>query len=168
MTTITKIQEKYDVIEKARTKLVKANTDYLTEVLKIVFANTKSVAFFWQQYTPYFCDGDECIFNVYTSGYLSKDDMKKLTDEDSSRSIPDLIYNSSDLYEYQYNYIENIKQPIILDDNTYNVNYFTSMIDNYLDNTENLLATFGDHVTIIFYLEKNKVKCKLYDYTDHH
>lgn len=167
MTITTNIENKFNNIKKTHDKFVKANIDYLTEVFKFIFNNTEMGAFIWNQYTPYFCDGDECIFNVYLSTYVNKDIISNLT-ESSKYSIPDLIAKDPDLYEYELqNVIKDIRKVINIDEVNYNVNYFTTLIDEYLDNTENLLTTFGDHTSIIFYLEKNKVKFKQYDYTDH-
>jgi len=67
MTTLESIKEKLAVIAKQKEEMVEALRKDFAPMFKEFFDNSngliKSIG--WKQYTPYFNDGEECIFSVH-------------------------------------------------------------------------------------------------------
>lgn len=65
MSNLAKYQEMAQKIEDLREQMKDQATVILREGLQDIFNAFPSVTSIgWKQYTPYFCDGDECIFGV--------------------------------------------------------------------------------------------------------
>lgn len=68
MSVLESIKEKLAVIAKQKEEMVEALRKDFAPMFETFFqkSNGKIQSFSWVQYTPYFNDGDECIFRVYT------------------------------------------------------------------------------------------------------
>lgn len=68
MTTLESIKEKLAVIAKQKQEMVEALRKDFAPMFKELFEKSKGKinSFSWTQYTPYFNDGEECIFSVNT------------------------------------------------------------------------------------------------------
>lgn len=66
MTTLESIKEKIESIKKQKEELVNQLKNDFAPMLKPLFdkTNGKITSIGWNQYTPYFNDGDECMFSV--------------------------------------------------------------------------------------------------------
>ena len=61
------LKEKQEEIKKLKREMVEASNKIFTELTKSIFEeNPKLKSFGWNQYTPYFNDGDTCTFSVNT------------------------------------------------------------------------------------------------------
>lgn len=60
------LMEVAEKFEQDRNALIEQIKGQLTDVMSDVFDKCPDIKRFeWTQYTPYFNDGDECVFNVY-------------------------------------------------------------------------------------------------------
>lgn len=65
MTAIEQFNEKIKAFEQQKKDLVKSLKKDLKEVLKEIFNTVPEIkVIYWTQYTPYFMDGDVCIFSM--------------------------------------------------------------------------------------------------------
>jgi len=67
---LTAVQAKMNALQEQMEKLREEASEQgkaaFTEACKILFESYPQLkAFRWEQYTPYFCDGDPCEFSVY-------------------------------------------------------------------------------------------------------
>ena len=61
------LKEKQEEIKKMKKEMVEASNKIFTELTKSIFEEYPKVeSFGWNQYTPYFNDGDTCTFSVNT------------------------------------------------------------------------------------------------------
>lgn len=123
---------------------VQAKRAELTEQVKAVLASgiqdfmkehPEVKALYWTQYTPYFADGDECVFNVHGFYASTK------TADASRENVWD-----GESFEELYSY-RNAKTPEGFSDATWKALIeFTSLLSSASDD---LKAAFGDHVQVI-------------------
>lgn len=98
----------------------------------------------WTQYTPYFNDGDECVFNVNEPGFLSTY-AGDIDDE------PDFLYGSGDIYISRKGVVAYNDNPELnekLSPHATDIMEMEQFITD-ADNTEFFKEVFGDHVRII-------------------
>ena len=99
--------------------------------IKSIFEKTQIKAIYWTQYTPYFNDGEECIFGIQ-SILVSTDPMATFDNEEENSDIYDVDYLKSKIFlDYEIELISNLVR--ILQDE---------------DIAEVLKFSFGDHVSI--------------------
>jgi hypothetical protein len=61
------LREKQEEIKKLKEEMLEASNKIFTDLTKTIFEeNPKVKSFGWNQYTPYFLDGDTCTFSVNT------------------------------------------------------------------------------------------------------
>src|SRR5262249_21507559 len=81
-------------------------------------------SFAWQQYTPYFCDGEPCYFSVWTDEvYINDEDIEDDWDDVTGEWVP------------PDDELGRAKQAV------------TKFLDTILD--EDFLEMFGDHVRVV-------------------
>jgi hypothetical protein len=61
------LREKQEEIKKLKKEMLEASNKIFTDLTKTIFEDHPKVkSFGWNQYTPYFNDGDSCTFSVNT------------------------------------------------------------------------------------------------------
>jgi hypothetical protein len=61
------LREKQEEIKKLKREMLEASNKIFTDLTKTIFEDHPKVkSFGWNQYTPYFLDGDTCTFSVNT------------------------------------------------------------------------------------------------------
>ena len=89
----SKINQLNKQISKLEAQVSKESTKLATKGFKELFKKHKSLqSFSWNQYTPYFNDGEECVFGAYTD-YISingSDEAETLYD---IRQFLDTLHN---------------------------------------------------------------------------
>ena len=64
---IKKIQKELDIFETKKQELVKELRKDFPQMFNELFEKSKCIkSISWTQYTPYFNDGEECVFSVHT------------------------------------------------------------------------------------------------------
>lgn len=101
-----------DVIKEAKSEIVAISEQYneakkkMADKLQVVFNesfkqfwkdNPNIAAIAWEQYTPYFNDGDACIFRVGDLYAMSKDGYEKYKDEGGYPEEYSLYHGDDDL-----------------------------------------------------------------------
>lgn len=116
----------------------KALQDRVQAELKVEFAKffelhpvVKLVA--WQQYTPYFNDGDPCTFRVGTASLFTMED-------------PEEIYEGSD-EEIDRSKYRGTREELPADQRAA-VEYFEEHLEPIVAEEDLMLGVFGDHVQI--------------------
>jgi len=113
----------------------------LNEGFTEVFAKyPKLLSFSWNQYTPYFNDGDECTFRVNTDSL-----------------IPDFTDESAEDHDYEYNTGESVWNPKtkkyedlpITDEKKLNNEAYKELVEivEAIDD-DTMKATYGNHITV--------------------
>ena len=121
----------------AKKELAPALEEAITE-LKVVFPEAKGIL--WNQYTPYFNDGDACVFHIH-GVYL---DPKENSNEDSG--------SLKDYYDYDMSYLD-------VDSFTEDQRATASQFSGAVYGCERALKiAFGDHVTVIVDFETGQVE----------
>lgn len=118
----------------------------MKDLFKTFFAENPQVKeLVWTQYTPYFNDGDECIFLVNDMYYDIKD-VNEEEDDDDDCCDEDRYRGSTYKYRNKTNPFEELstEQFQQLDEQ---VCAFVTSINKLPDNV--FKATFGDHVRVI-------------------
>lgn len=140
MEVINKINEQLEAFKAKRTDLVKQLQTEFPALLAPLLSQSKRIeSIGWRQYTPYFNDGDECIFGVHND---------------------DLTINGIDDYDGDENEIAFIKEKIWNGDNwVVNTNLDKPEFE-LLQQIEKVLRSipddfykdlFGDHVRVTVY-----------------
>lgn len=81
---MSKLQEEFDNLlaeqEELRKKFQTKAQELFKETTKKFFAKNPAVtAIVWSQYTPYFNDGDTCVFSVGDPNFTNVDDLEELS-----------------------------------------------------------------------------------------
>lgn len=81
--SLTKVLSALDKAEAAKREAIKIGKDSVREALQQFFhENPEIVAFGWAQYTPYFNDGEPCIFHMWDVMFLFDDKEQQYKDLD--------------------------------------------------------------------------------------
>ena len=75
--------------------------------IKNIFEKTQIKAIYWTQYTPYFNDGEECIFGVQ-SILVSTDVLSTFDDEESSNTYDTYYLDEKVFSHYEIELINNL------------------------------------------------------------
>lgn len=127
--------------------------DALKTAFKRLFTEYPDVAVVaWQQYTPFFADGDPCEFSVHDVVVYSQKDMQEIQDGDDEFSYwedgPDVISNETPAFKYNeeiggYSWQDiEVTNPSLAEGAN-----LAKKIISLLPN-EALLALFGDHASV--------------------
>ena len=178
-----KIADQNARIEEMRKAHMKELQGEFNEIIKLFFEECPKVqAVVWSQYTPYFNDGDECVFSVNEPSFVTKnfdrDDLLNPyeyedTDEYGSLIVAnweDYIQNSKAqlakpnatdwVNEYYPKHIATLEQ-MQQDFPGYDVKI--KAFANLLSENEDMLReVYGDHVAV--YLTPNEVIVDEYDH----
>lgn len=175
-----KIQELLKEIEESQKKILERSKVVFKDVSQEIFEEYPSLeSFSWVQYTPYFNDGDECVFGVHADsdygieinetsvddyegdgpdwetdeelgGYFLKSSGEKLGND--YNSIKGLDWND---WEHRYVYSSK-KWP----DLTGIHNIISTFIGTFDEQT--LKIMFGDHAKVVVY--RDRVEVDEYDH----
>ena len=178
-----KIAEQNARLEEMRQAHMKELQGDFNNIIKLFFEECPKVqAVVWSQYTPYFNDGDECVFSVNDPCFITKNfDREELLnpyeyeddDEYGSLSIGNwdqLIENSKNAMnrhdatqwakEYYPKHIAKLEQ-MQEDFPGYDVK-ITAFTKLLTDNEDMLQAVYGDHAAV--YLTPTEVIVEEYDH----
>lgn len=101
MEILEKINAELDAFKAKRTDLTKQLQLDFPKLFTPLFEKSKSInSFGWEQYTPYFNDGDECVFGVH-HGDLDINGVDKYDDEAAEKRafVEKKIWNGKDWVE---------------------------------------------------------------------
>lgn len=137
MTAITQFNEKLSNFEKQKKILIKELKNDLKDVMKELFATIPDIkTIYWTQYTPYFMDGDECVFSI--NDILVSNSVKAIADYAGDDLGDDDLW-AEDANNVSKDYIPNKEHRKTLKD-------FSSTIHK---NQSLIKEIFGDHVKVI-------------------
>ena len=176
-----KIAEKnaeIDALKKAHMKELQSS---FNEIIKLFFEECPKVqAVVWSQYTPYFNDGDECVFRINEPHFIvdgfDVDDLKdpyEYEDDDEYKTLECVGFGHMSLEDQLLKYKKELNQPNVSDwakgyylkyiarlENQFEefpgydkkISAFVKMLN---DNEDVLQEVYGDHVAV--YLTPEKV-----------
>ena len=141
-----KLQKLKELREQYEAKMKSEASIAVTEALKGFFAEFPDVlALRWEQYTPYFNDGDTCEFTFYELNALPKGDPSSMGDnEDGFIGAWSLSYAYRTNYKNEREYYEKIRDLFSKD----TVVAIGELNDILSSSTDSLLFAFGDHAQV--------------------
>jgi len=100
----------------------------------------KLLSFSWNQYTPYFNDGDECTFSVNTDSLIPDFTDESAEDHDYEYSKGDSIWNTK---TKKYDHAP------LSDEKKLNNEAYDELVEivNAIDD-DTMKATYGNHITV--------------------
>lgn len=135
-----------------------------TKIFKLAFDNVPALkAIAWNQYTPYFNDGDECVFCVNDPAFIreiDEEDFEQLLDGEYYENLESVrtIYNgwrienlltkpTDELTDWDRKYIEDYRSA------TAEQHAILSALENWMTGSgqDSLKRTYGDHSSIVIY-----------------
>jgi len=157
-TIMDNIEEQRIKLEKLKQEFLESNQKLFKEIVKGFFLQNPTVKLVaWDQYTPYFNDGETCTFSVneifFSTTERNLQDITHIYQIEDDHIIPVSYYNQS----YEDTLEEYVDQPdswskskhgalLEVGKNTYdNCNAFKLFIEK---NSDLMLATFGDHSNV--------------------
>jgi len=156
---LEKLKERQSQISDIKKEVLDLSSGIFEDFYKYIFEKYPTLeSFGWSQYTPYFNDGDTCIFSVNTD-YISVND--EYVDEAKWSSEVNVINWGNWNRELKV-YEGRVEQP--------NPNYdpvltaASNEITNFLGNFDNdfYLSKFGDHAEIT--VTKSEIKISDHDH----
>ena len=147
--TINKMSKENNALQKQLKDQLKKNTKDAVELLKQLINQTPEVvAVRWNQYTPHFNDGDECVFSVNELELKFDEKFMPKNEEDDSYTddegfvhewkLEELIEHATDAINFKD--ISRIEAKIQL---------FYKVHNELQNMSDGLKETFGDHVQVI-------------------
>lgn len=151
MTTSKTLQEAISAMEAGTAFLSEAKKKYqeegyenLKEVFKAFFAEVPEIkTVIWTQYTPYFNDGETCVFNVYDPAFTN---IEKDSEDFEDIKYGDYFGEEEDLFYIDYLY-DGCVYADKLSANSKKV--MKKLSEIICCNDELMEFMFGDHVKII-------------------
>lgn len=159
MPTMESIQEKIDDFKKQRQilndKIKESAKTLFTEFVGNLFeVHPKLVSFSWEQYTPYFNDGDECVFSArvdYPGIQFGDEAERESYDSPENDYIPDGTeivegWNGRKAERTKYK-----KVPIVYEGDVLAKRNAAEDVMKFLAGFDNdvLKSMFGDHTAVI-------------------
>lgn len=156
MEKLKEIKEKIEQINQQKKDLVEQLRKDFAPILKPLFEKSKGkiTSLGWTQYTPYFNDGDECVFKVNSDLYYGiKVNGESLDDSDffkySTRSLSKYLKKDGSYEEW----IKNFPDDALSDDKKDEELYLYSILLDFEEilnsiDDEFLKDLFGDHVEV--------------------
>lgn len=137
----------------------------LNKMLSEIFNNEKIQAIAWAQYTPYFNDGDECVFGVsepylVLSGFDPEDipdDVYQFDDDDVYVTYAEVGDHLLGIYKeraaeagpHQDMYIQKYKALMDMKTEYGDVEPYWDALNDILKEEELLRSLYGDHVQVV-------------------
>jgi hypothetical protein len=139
------VREKQKEIKKLQKEILDTSVKIFTDLTKIIFEKYPKVkSFGWNQYTPYFNDGDTCIFSVNTDWIYINGDPADEADWIGKTKITNYGNWNQKLKKYEgrtevsnLNYDEDLSKA-------------TDEIREFLNNFDEdfFMSQFGDHAEV--------------------
>jgi len=139
------LKEKQEEIKKLKKEMVEASNKIFTELTKSIFEeNPKLQSFGWNQYTPYFNDGDTCTFSANTDYIYINGDSVDEADWISETKITNYGTWNRDKRQYE----GRTEVPNL--DYDPELSKVNDEIKEFLRNFDNdfFMSQFGDHAEI--------------------
>ena len=153
------LREKNSEVYKLKSEIIDISSDIFEDFYKYIFEKYPTLeSFGWSQYTPYFNDGETCIFYANTS-YLSVNE-ECVDEADWSQKTKVLNWGTwnKDTKKYEGRVEEdNVDYDPILTEASNEIVNFLEQFDN-----DFYLIKFGDHAEIT--VNKNGVDISDYDH----
>jgi hypothetical protein len=139
------LREKQEEIKKMKKEMIEASNKIFTELTKSIFEEHPKVkSFGWNQYTPYFNDGDTCTFSANT-------DYIRINEEyvDDSNWVNETIITNYGTWNREKKVYEgrtevpNLNYDVELSKASDDITEFLSNFDD-----EFFISQFGDHAEI--------------------
>ena len=138
MSDMNKMNDEIEAIRKAHMEILQAK---FKEASRAFFdANPSIQAVVWSQYTPYFNDGEECVFSVNTPKFVREN-------FDEENLLNPYEYEDEDTYKS----LSFWRKPDSIDSIELNCYDFSKFIQS---NDELMKNVFGDHAVV--YLTRDK------------
>ena len=147
------INERLNSLSETRTKinelkneLVQPSYEIFTDLQKEIFTKYPELeSFSWSQYTPYFNDGDTCIFSANTSYIKINDEYAEDSNWINKNNVVDWgkWNNSTKVYEGRVEEPNNLYNEKLANAHDEIVNFLSYFDDDFY------LSKFGDHAEII-------------------
>jgi hypothetical protein len=139
---MSKIKELQKKMKDLKAEMKKEGRGALKEAFKELFESHPVLeAVQWEQYTPYFNDGDSCTFSVndmYPVFVLTEDQKKILGDEADTEDAGELWY------DFEYGDLKKTMTP----EQKAASKALTKLVKDLGDMDDTLEDLFGDHVAI--------------------
>ena len=154
--------------EEMKRHLIESFRQSLNEMASNIFIAIPSLkTIHWHQFTPYFNDGDECIFNVRTMFFYNHTPYQYIRDLYDYQDVQEENPNKSDtdwcfeLDNYSLNKdLEKAKKFLSSEE----VNFIENFSKTIRSNKEFVQEIFGDHCIVIF----NQNGITIEDFSDHY
>ena len=158
--TVEQVLEQFNVIEQQREEfekqkkvLMESFKQSMEQLCKDLFEVVPSIkCISWTQYTPYFADGDECIFSLNTFNFYN------FVPEDLGYDAEDVEYEEDQwgfsMATYYDNKYSKKKTKVTQED----FNVLKKFFDIMNANEDFLKEVIGDHVQVILTSEEMKVE----------
>jgi hypothetical protein len=137
MSSFDKLKDEQRELQK---KFQEASQSLLKEGIKSFFEMNPGVAAIkWAQYTPYFNDGDECVFNVYDVNFTNAtgDDLDDVSTWGEYEGENESVWCES--------HVHNLKDKEGVDAGSCEA--FAGLIGSY-DMRDVMQEMFGDHISV--------------------
>lgn len=170
MTTLENIKQKIEEINKKKEELISELRNDFAPMLKPLFDKSvgKITSIGWTQYTPYFNDGDECVFSVNLNLYYGIRVNGNVLDEQEDlfgSSLYALSKYGTDQYD---SWIAKYPEDKINEETKENdlflyglINEFEKLLSSIDD--EFYKSLFGDHVEVTVYAD-GRIETEEYDH----
>jgi hypothetical protein len=152
MEVLNKINEQLEAFKAKRAELVKElQTEFPSLLLPLLSQSNKIESIGWRQYTPYFNDGDECVFGVYYDDLTINGIDEYDDDEKEIEFIRKRIWNGDSWVEnpnldtHEYSLLKQIEEVL------------KGVPDDFYKDL------FGDHVTVTVYKD-GRIETEKYDH----
>lgn len=159
MSAILQLNEKLKAFEKQKQDLIKALRKDLKSVLKELFTTIPEIkTIYWTQYTPYFMDGDECIFGINEIMVSNTDKAFVSYPED----LEEYLEEEDSEKHLWADYATSVNKKLITNaEHRKTLREFVNIIHKSDDLIKEI---FGDHVRVI----GTKTGFRIEDYSDHY
>ena len=180
----TAIEEHQNKLQEQINEFQKSVQDMFEGIVREFFKEAPSVgAVVWNQYTPYFNDGEECTFNIYDVYFIGTERWETYKDTDLDEmsaydfegeelevgATPELLARyeryvnearTDEDSQYYQDRVAEIKAAMRLPESE---RAAIESIDSLIRNNEDIMkAMFGDHMTI--YLTRDGIENYEYDH----
>lgn len=157
MTAIEQFNEKINAFEQQKKALIKSLKKDFKSVLKELFTTVPEIkTLYWTQYTPYFMDGDACVFSM--------NDIIVSNCDTEFVDYPEDIFGYADKEETQRLwacYVSSVGKYV---KNPEHKELIKNVAQAFYDSEDLIKEVFGDHVRVIC----TKKGVKLEDYSNNH
>lgn len=164
--TLTEVQSLAEIVQKMEAEIQQVMNSYRPLAGKLIYQMAQNIfdqfseieVLYWEQYVPYFNDGEECVFNIQVDGmyYRYKTNLLKYADgwleEEDLEGAGEVI--SKEEIDALDSRIDEIQ--------TYCRDFW-----NFIYNHEDLLRDlFGNHSLVK--LRRGSAEAEVEEFTDHH